>query len=89
MKKKLTFAELINRIAAETGASKKTVRDLLKEIGNLTKEGLKQNRRQRIQGLGYFRLKWTEPRKGRNPRTGETIEIPGHYKIIFKPELSM
>jgi DNA-binding protein HU-beta len=89
MKNKLTFSDLIDKIAGETGASKQIIHDLLKEIGNLTKEGLEHNGRQRIKGLGYFSLKWTKSRKGRNPQTGEVIEIPAHNKINFKPELSL
>jgi len=89
MKNKLTFSDLINKIAAETGASKKIIHDLLKGIGNLTKEGLERDGRIRIKGLGYFRLKWARTRKGRNPQTGETIEITAHNKIYFKPELSL
>lgn len=89
MKNKLTFSELIDKITAETGASKQIIHDLLKEIGNLTKEGLVHDERQRIKGLGYFSLKWTKSRKGRNPQTGEIIEIPAHNKINFKPELSL
>lgn len=88
MNSKITFSDLINKIATETGVSKQFVHDILKEAGNIIKEGLERDGRVRISGLGYFKLKWTKARRGRNPQTGETIEIPAHNKVNFMPELS-
>lgn len=88
MSNKITFSDLINKIAVETGFSKKFVHDILREVVNIIKEGLERDGRVRIKGLGYFKLKWTNARRGRNPQTGETIEIPAHNKVNFMPELS-
>lgn len=88
MSSKVTFSDLINKIASETGSSKKFVHSLLKEVVNIIKEGLERDGRIRIKGIGYFKLKWTKARRGRNPQTGETIEIPAHNKVNFMPELS-
>lgn len=38
-----------------------------------------------IQGFGTFKLADVKARKGRNPKTGETIEIPAHRKVTFHP----
>ena len=42
-----------------------------------------------LTGLGTFKVKARKARKGRNPKTGETIQIPEGRKISFKPSLSL
>ena len=89
MKKKITFAKLLDKIAEETGASKQLIHDLLIETVNLTREGLNRDGNVNLSGLGRFRLKWHKARSGRNPQTGEKIEIPGHNSINFKAEANL
>ena len=38
-----------------------------------------------IRGFGSFCLHALPPRTGRNPKTGEPVEIPGKYSVHFKP----
>lgn len=38
-----------------------------------------------IQGMGKLKVRGTSARKGRNPKTGETMEIPAGQKIVFVP----
>lgn len=81
---KISFSDLVDKIAHDTGASKSLIHDLLIEMADVTKEGLERDGRVNISGLGHFSLKWHEVRTGRNPRTGEEIEIPAHNTINFK-----
>ncbi len=89
MSEKITFAKLLDKIAEETGASKQLIHDLLIETVNLTREGLNRDSYVNLSGLGRFRLKWHKARSGRNPRTGEKIEIPGHNSVNFKAEAKL
>lgn len=89
MKKKITFSRLVDKVAKETGASKKLIHDLLVETIALNQEGLKRDRHNSITGFGRFSLKWHKARKGRNPQSGETIDIPGHNTVNFKPQASL
>jgi len=89
MKKKITFTKLLDKIAEETGSSKQLIHDLLIETVNLTREGLNRDGNVNLSGLGRFRLKWHTARSGRNPQTGEKIEIPGHNSINFKAEANL
>lgn len=89
MKKKMTFNRLVEKIATETGASKKLVHDLLVETVALNQEGLKSDSHNSITGFGRFSLKWHKARKGRNPQSGEAIDIPGHNTVNFKPQASL
>lgn len=42
-----------------------------------------------LRGFGAFSTRAREPRKGRNPRTGETVEVPGKRVPYFKPGKEM
>jgi DNA-binding protein HU-beta len=37
-----------------------------------------------ISGFGTFKVKQTKARQGRNPKTGETIQIPAKKKVAFR-----
>jgi len=89
MDKRLNFSDLVQRISRETGAPNKLVHDLLIESGKISKEGLSKDGLVVFRGLGRFRLKWHEVRAGRNPRTGEAIEIAAHSSINYKAELGL
>lgn len=86
---KIRFADLISKIADETGASEQFIRQLLRETVNLTKEGLKRDGRVNIAKFGHFNLKWQAARPGRNPSTGDAIEIPAQSKVTFKSEAGL
>lgn len=38
-----------------------------------------------IRGFGSFALNYRPPRQGRNPKTGEKVEVPAKYRPHFKP----
>lgn len=88
MSNKISYSELINLIAKESNVPKVLIRKLLKETVNLTKEGLKRDRKVNLSGFGHFNLKWHETKQGRNPLSGEIINIPAQNKVIYKPEVS-
>jgi len=57
------------------------VKSMLERIGNALASG----ERIEIRGFGSFSLHFHEPRIGRNPKTGESIAVPGRYVPHFKP----
>jgi len=85
MRDKITFSNLMEQIADETGASRQKVHDLLKEMVAIIDEGLWRDGRVSISGLGIFGLKWRAARQGINPQTGESIEISAHNRVYFNP----
>ncbi len=71
----MTKADLIDAMAGETGLSKK---DCNKIIGSFTTQvtnSLKAGNEVRLIGFGNFNVKDRPARTGRNPRTGDTIQI--------------
>ena len=48
-------------------------------------ETLSAGQRIEIRGFGSFSLHYREPRQGRNPRTGDAVELRGKHVPHFKP----
>lgn len=82
---KVTFSDLVERIADEAKVSKNVARSLLKDMSAIIDDRLRHDGKVRISGLGIFKLKWTAAKTGRNPQTGEQIEIPSQNRVVFKP----
>ena len=45
---------------------------------------LSRGMRVEVRGFGSFSVKYRPPREGRNPRTGETVKVPGKYVPYFR-----
>ena len=82
----MTKSELIDRIAAkQTQLSSKDVELAVKAVIEYMSQVLSEGERIEIRGFGSFSLHFREPRRGRNPKTGDTVELPGKYVPHFKP----
>ncbi|MDH5203781.1 MAG: HU family DNA-binding protein [Nitrospirota bacterium] len=72
----MTKAELIDKIASGTGLSKSDASKTLDSTLNAIRAALKKGQKVTLVGFGTFSVVKRKSRKGRNPRTGETITIP-------------
>ena len=82
----MTKSELIEVIAGkQTQLSAKDVELAVKTILEHMSQTLSQGERIEIRGFGSFSLHYREPRKGRNPKTGDTVELSGKHVPHFKP----
>ena len=82
----MTKSELIERIAAvQTQLSAKDVELAVKMMLDHMAEALAEGERIEIRGFGSFSLHYRAPRLGRNPKTGEKVELAGKYVPHFKP----
>src|SRR3954453_8657971 len=82
-------SDLISTIADAAGCSKaaaeKAYDHLIEKIaGTIAAEGEAD-----VRGLDSFRRERTEAREGRNPRTGEKIQIAAGYRVKFKPSKAL
>ena len=75
--------ELINVVAAETGISKKDTEVVVAATLSAITEALKTGDKVQLIGFGNFEVKEVAAREGRNPKTGETIEIAACKKPSF------
>ena len=76
--------ELITKIAAETGLSKKDSEKALSATLNAITDALKAGDKVQLVGFGVFDVKERAARMGRNPKTKAAIEIPASKAPVFK-----
>ena len=82
----MSKSELIERIAAVQGQlSAKDVELAVKMMLDHMAEALAVGERIEIRGFGSFSLHYRAPRLGRNPKTGEKVELAGKFVPHFKP----
>lgn len=82
-------AELIEVISEKTGIQKNTVALIISETHQTIIEKLKEGDSVKIAGFGIFLSKKRDARKGRNPKTGETVDIAERMIPKFKPSKAM
>jgi len=75
--------QLIQMLADRTGQSKKDAASYLEALVETLTAQLKKGEKINITGLGIFKVADRKAREGRNPRTGETIQIPASKKLRF------
>ena len=76
--------ELIAAIAEKTGLSKKDSEAAVSAVVDTITEALKAEDKVQLVGFGSFEVKKRAARTGRNPQTGETIEIAAAKLPVFK-----
>jgi integration host factor subunit alpha len=83
----LTKADLVEKIQTTNGFSKKESADILETLFGIMKSTLESGEKLRISGFGNFEIRQKADRRGRNPRTGETITIEARRILTFKPSI--
>jgi len=82
----VTKSELVDQIALrKNNLSLKQVESSVKLLLDCMTDTLATGGRIEIRGFGSFSLHYREPRKGRNPKTGEKVHLSSKYVPHFKP----
>ena len=82
----MTKSELIETLARrQTHLAFHDVELSVKELLEQISQALAQGERIEIRGFGSFSLHFRPPRLGRNPKTGDSVALPGKYVPHFKP----
>lgn len=82
----MTKSELIERIVNhQEQLSAKEVELAIKTMLEQMTQSLASGERIEIRGFGSFSLHYRAPRTGRNPKTGQSVELDGRYVPHFKP----
>ena len=71
-------------ILRERGLKKDAAKEAAEAIGEHVAHQLAAGETVRLEGIGTLSVKDTAARQARNPRTGETVEVPAGRKIAFK-----
>jgi DNA-binding protein HU-beta len=85
----ITKQELIDIIATKTQTTKKTVETCLDAYNEAVIEAIKKGLSVQLIGFGTFKVRTRAARKGRNPQTGEALDIPAKTVPVFRPGTKM
>ena len=77
--------QLVDQIAAKTDATKTDINTILDAYIDVVKSNVAEGNKVQLVGFGAFELRHRAARKGRNPQTGDEIEIPASEVPAFKP----
>jgi nucleoid DNA-binding protein len=78
-------ADLISNIAQEMNVSKQEAETGVNLFFQTIKEAIQRGEEIELRGFGSFRFRERGARAGRNPRTGEPVEVPPKKVLYFKP----
>ncbi len=81
----MTKADIIENVYAKIGFSKKESAEIVEAVFDTMKEILERGEKIKISGFGNFIVREKKSRIGRNPQTGEEIEICARRVLTFRP----
>ena len=81
----LTKAALVEKVADDAGLTKKRAEVIVDTLFGSIAEGLRHGEKVELRGFGSFRLRRRAARRGRNPRTGDRVEVPSKRVAYFTP----
>ena len=80
----LTKSDIVKNLNDEIGLNKREAKELVDSFFENIKKLLSQGQGVKLSGFGNFQLKNKSSRPGRNPRTGENVEITARRVVTFK-----
>ena len=80
----MTKAELVEKVADKIQLTKKQTETVVNILLNCITEALSEGDKVELGGFGSFRIRKRNPREGRNPKTGDTVQIPAKRVPFFK-----
>ena len=80
----MTKSQLIEEVADRLDVPKKRASAIVNGIFDAMKEALLTNERIELRGFGSFSIRNYDARVGRNPRTGEKVQVPPRKSVHFK-----
>ena len=81
----MTKAELVDEVAHVVGLTKKQAETIVNIVFDSIVDSLRSGEKIELRGFGSFRLRSRKSRTGRNPKTGEKVEVPSKKIPYFKP----
>jgi integration host factor subunit beta len=81
----MTRTELIEEVCRDVDITRKDSEMIIEAIFDSVVRALRAGDKVEIRGLGSFRTRQRQPRVGRNPKTGERVEVAAKRVPYFKP----
>lgn len=81
----MTKAELVEEVSKAADLTKKDSEVIVDEVFKNIIQALNRGDKIELRGFGSFRVRHRDARRGRNPKTGEPVDIPAKSVPYFKP----
>ena len=85
----MTKAELVERVARNMAMTQKATQQAVEAVFTEIAEAMRKGERFQLTGFGTFEVKKRAARVGKNPRTGEVVEIPARRVLTFHASKSL
>jgi integration host factor subunit alpha len=81
----MTKADVVESVCKEAGFSKKEAAEIVEMVFDTLKDTLERGEKIKLSGFGNFIVREKKSRVGRNPQTGQEIEISARRVLTFRP----
>jgi integration host factor subunit beta len=81
----MTKAELVEQVASQSDLTKKDAEVIVQTVLDSITESLQRGEKIELRGFGSFRIRSRSSRQGRNPKTGNGVNVPAKNVPYFKP----
>ena len=81
----MTKADLIDQVVRVADVSKKHAETIVNTVLSSIVDALRRDDKIELRGFGSFRVRRRRSRQGRNPKTGDRVEVPEKRIPYFKP----
>ncbi len=81
----VTKKEIVRSISEDVGLTQLETKEIVQKVFDAILQMLVDEGRVELRNFGVFEVKRRAPRKARNPRTGETVDVPEKSVVTFKP----
>jgi len=81
----MTKAELVEEVARVSELTKKHSEVIVDTVFDSIIEALHKDEKNELRGFGSFRIRQRRSRQGRNPKTGDKVDVPAKKIPYFKP----
>ena len=81
----MTKIDIVDKVYEKVGFPKKEVAKIVDSVFDMIKETLQREDKLLISGFGNFVIRNKSARRGRNPQTGDAIQITSRRILTFKP----
>lgn len=85
----MTKKEIVKTISEEIGLTQLKTKEIVQKTFDAIVDTLVEDGRIELRNFGVFEVKKRKPRRARNPRTGQRVDVPEKYVVTFKPGKEM
>ena len=83
----MTKKDIVTKVSNDTNVAQVDVKKVVQKTLDVVVESLEKGETVELRNFGVFKVKNRRGRIGRNPRTGEEVQVPEKKVVVFKPGL--